>query len=152
MHAQPSAIFEFRQLTKFLPDMSERQQVTTLKFELFHALQRALDFQDRSRAAEARLAELEARAAVADGCEDALALHLRAEVARRSNDLEEARTQHDAEIRALRFELLATETQCDALDELCRALLVAIEHAAEADDKEKATASDVAAVAQEATP
>jgi hypothetical protein len=149
MHPQPSAIFEFRELTKFLPDMSDRQQVTTLKFELFHALERALDFQDRSRAAESRLAELEARAAVANGCDDALTLHLRAEVARRSSDLEEARTQHNAEIRALRFELLAAETQCEALDELCRSLLVAIEQAAEAEDQEKAAASDVAAVAQE---
>jgi chromosome segregation ATPase len=127
MHTQPSVIFEFRQVTKFLPEMSE---VTTLKFELFHALQRAHDFQDRSRAAESRIAELEAQMGDPDGAQGALVRHLRGEVVRVCNELVEARSQHESEIRSLRAELTAAETQCEALDDLAGSLWLTIQQAA----------------------
>ncbi len=148
MRTQQSVIFEFRQLTKFLIEMSERQQVTTLKFELFHALERAHDFQDRSRAAERRIAELEAQISDPDGAKGALVKHLRGEVVRVWSELVEARSQHESEIRSLRVELTAAETLCEALDELCRSLLVTFEQGAEADDEERAADADVAREAQ----
>jgi predicted nucleic acid-binding Zn-ribbon protein len=148
MRTQQSVIFEFRQLTKFLIEMSERQQVTTLKFELFHALERAHDFQDRSRAAERRIAELEAQISDPDGAKGALVKHLRGEFVRVGSELVEARSQHESEIRSLRVELTAAETLCEALDELCRSLLVTFEQTAEPDDEERAADSDVAREAQ----
>jgi chromosome segregation ATPase len=145
MQPQPSVIFEFRQVTKFLPEMSERQQVTTLKFELFHALQRAHDFQDRSRAAESRIAELEAQMGDPDGAQGALVRHLRAEVVRVCNELVEARSQHQSEIRSLRAELTAAETPCEALDDFADSLSLTIQQAAADAESAVAIAAQVAA-------
>ena len=149
MHAQQSVIFEFRQLTKFLLEMSERQQVTTLKFELFHALERAHDFQDRSRAAERRIAELEAHLGDPDGAKGALVNYLRAEVARVWSDLVEARSQHESEIRSLRAELTVAETHCEALDDFVRSLFLTMQEAAadeqNAPDEQNASGDDIAA-------
>ena len=143
MKAQPSVIFEFRQLTKFLLEMSERQQVTTLKFELFHALERAHDFQDRSRDAERRIAELEAQVSDPGGAKRALVKYLRAEIVRVGSELVEARSQHESEIRSLRGELTVAETHCEALDDFVRSLFLTLQQAAE--DAQNAPESAIAA-------
>jgi hypothetical protein len=79
--------------------------ILRLEKELLHALQCAGRLRLRARAAERELR------------------HARRELARTKADNRER-------LHAMRLELLATEAQCWALDEVCRALLLTIEQAA----------------------
>jgi hypothetical protein len=64
MHEQPlfphTAFFEFREDTKGLEALTAEAQVAVLKHKLFVALERALDFQERSRSLELRLEQFDA--------------------------------------------------------------------------------------------
>jgi hypothetical protein len=126
-----SAFAQYRVATQHLPNLSERQQILTLKFELFHALQRGNDFQDRARALEIRIAQLEIPASEREAMLDAFARKLHADLARMAGELEGAQNTHAKETRRLRLALVAAETHCDLLDELCTDLVATIEKAAE---------------------
>jgi predicted nucleic acid-binding Zn-ribbon protein len=123
MHPDRSALLDLQQATQSLSGLSDREQVMTLKHELVHAIERSSDFQSRSVALEIRVAELEAQVHALDDAQDTLVRNLRIE--------------HAKEIRKLRLERLATDVQCDALDELCRSLLLTIERAIDGDVEER---------------
>ena len=142
MDAAYSAFFHYREATKHLPQLSAEQQILTLKYELFHALQRGNDFQDRSRALEARVAKLEAPASEREAVLDAFAQQLHREL----EQARAAQVDRNAEIRRLRLALRAAETHCELLDELCRDLVATLERAAyeacEVSPEPTVTASD----------
>jgi hypothetical protein len=131
MDATHSAFSQYSEATKHLPQLSQRQQILTLKFELFHALQRGNDLQDRARDLEIRVAQLEAPASEREAMLDAFAKQLHADLAKKSGELEGAQREREKETRDLRLALRASETLCELLDELCHALLATIERAAE---------------------
>jgi hypothetical protein len=133
MDATHSAFFLYREATKHLRSLSERQQVLTLKFELFHALQRGNDLQDRARALEIRVAQLEAPPSVREAALDAFARQLHADLVLKSGELDAAQRDREKETRQLRLALRAAETHCELLDELCHGLVATIERAAEDD-------------------
>jgi hypothetical protein len=128
-----SALSQYRHATQHLHLLSERQQVLTLKFELFHALQRGNDMQDRARNLEARVAQLESPATEREAMLDAFAQQLHAELAVKSDELDAAQRDRDKETRQLRLAICAAETHCELLDELCQGLVATIERAAEED-------------------
>jgi hypothetical protein len=119
MHPDRSALLDLQQATQSLSGLSDREQIMTLKHELFHAIERSSDFQSRCIALEMRVAEFEAQIRAQGGAEDAL--------------LRQLRVEHTKELRKLRLERFAVEVQCDALDELCRSLLLTIERAIDGD-------------------
>jgi hypothetical protein len=123
-----SAMHLYREATKHLRVLSERQQILTLKFELFHALQRGNDFQDRSRALEIRIARLEA--AERETVLDEFARKLHADLQDKTMELENAQREHDKEARDLRLALQDSSLRCVLLDELCGDLVATLERAA----------------------
>jgi hypothetical protein len=133
MDATHSPFSQYREATKQLPQLSERQQILTLKFELFHALQRGNDMQDRARDLEIRVAQLEAPASERESMLDAFARQLHTDLAQKSAELEAAQRDCVKETRQLRLALRAAETHCELLDELCHDLVATIERAAEDD-------------------
>jgi uncharacterized coiled-coil protein SlyX len=141
MDAPHSAFAQYRAATRHLPKLSERQQILTLKFELFHALQRGNDFQDRARTLEARIAQLEAPATEREAMLDAFARTLHDDLTRKAEELEATESKHQKETCKLRLALVAAETHCDLLDELCHDLVATIEKAAE-DAPESAAAEE----------
>jgi hypothetical protein len=108
MHPNRSALLDLQRATQSLSGLSDREQIMALKLELFHALERANDHQTRCIALETRVDEL----------------------VRTTRELSSENTK---ELRKLRLEILAAETQCDALDELCRSLLLTLESAVDRD-------------------
>src|SRR5580693_4867928 len=104
MHPDRSVLLDLQQATQPLSGLSDKAQIMVLKHELFHAIERSSRFQSRSVALEMRVAELEAQVHELDAAQDTFVRNLR--------------TQHAKEIRRLSLERLATEIQCDALDEL----------------------------------
>src|SRR5260221_10634546 len=129
MHPHHAALFAFREVTKSRVDHSEAQQVLILKFELLHALERANYFQDRSRALQGELAELKTETSMRAREHQAYAARMNRQLT--DGAREQARTQADAQqqIRAMRLEILSMDNQCQALDEICRSLLLTIEQA-----------------------
>jgi len=123
MDTPQSALAQYREATKHLPKLSERQQILNLKFELFHALQRGNEFQDRSRALESRVAELEAPASDREAMLDALAKKLKVDLDEKTWELTVARADHAKDVRRMRLELRASEIQIELLDERCRDLV-----------------------------
>jgi hypothetical protein len=130
MHYHHAAFFEFREATKSLSELSEAQQVMTLKFELFHALERATDAQNRTRALEVELAELKTETSLRSQEHQAFSAELHRQLAQRTHELASTKADSQQQLRALRLEILSMETQCQSLDEICRSLLLTIEHAA----------------------
>jgi hypothetical protein len=131
MDTTHSALFQYRQATKHLPQLSERQQILTLKFELFHALQRGNDLQDRARCLESRVTQLEVPVSEREAVLDAFAKKLHTDLAQKAGELDAAGREHDKETRQLRLALRAAETHCELLDELCHDLVATLEKAAE---------------------
>jgi hypothetical protein len=85
--------------------LAEAKPILLLERELRRAIERAEHLERRGRAVERELVQ-----------------------ARR--DLARSKASGREQLRAVRLELLATEARCWALDEVCRALLLTIEHAA----------------------
>ena len=130
MHPPQVAFTDFHQIIQSLAGLTERQQVTTLKFELFQAIERANDFRDQCADFEQRAAELTAETAARTQEHNAFAARLNAELVQATRELAGARNEQEKRLRTLRLDLVAAETHCDALDEMCRSLLVTIEQAA----------------------
>jgi hypothetical protein len=123
MPARDCAQVEYEELIKPLRPLRPRQQIRRLKHELFHALARANDFQDRARAAEGRIAELEALATLRPDERDPFIRHLHAEPLTATRAYEER-------LSASRRELAELQTHSSELEATCHALLATIEHAA----------------------
>ena len=102
MHTH-SAFLEFRKATQPLDGQSEAEQIHTLKFELYCALERAADFQTRTISLTEQVKALKAEAARArDELVTEKAGH-ELELARRSD-----------EIRALRHEVAMLDDLCQS--------------------------------------
>jgi hypothetical protein len=112
-HPHHSAFFEFSEVCKTLAPLSERQQLLQLKYELFHALERAHDFQSRARTLE-----------TSAEAQNAFGRHAQAELAATTREYEK-------KIRTTRLELVAAQTSGEVLEELCQDLLLTIQQAAE---------------------
>jgi len=97
MHAPRREFFDFHEVIRSLEGLSDRQQITTLKFELFHALERESEFRAHCSRLEQSVAQL-----------------------------------------------LTARTHCDALEELCRSLLLTIEQAARSVAESDAPVADAA--------
>src|SRR5690242_6548641 len=130
MHNPHAAFFEFRELTKDLGELSEAQTIMSLKFELFHALERAHEHQDRSRTLEAELGVLRAETSMRNREQQAFSAELHRQLTERARELAMVRADGQEQLRALRLEVLSMERQCETLDETCQSLLVLIEQAA----------------------
>jgi hypothetical protein len=130
MHSPHAAFFEFREATKDLGELSETQQIMTLKFELFHALERAQDHQNRTRSLQAELDELRAEASMRNREQQAFSAELHRQLTERSRELASVKADGQEQLHALRLEVLCMDRQCQALDQICRSLLVTIEQAA----------------------
>ncbi|HEV3189335.1 MAG TPA: hypothetical protein VGY54_02500 [Polyangiaceae bacterium] len=128
MHAPHPAFSDFHQVINSLEGLSERQQITTLKFELFHALQRANDYQSCCSELEQRIAELRSESAERVQQEDAIRRN--AELVDASSELARVKSDHAKRLWAIRLELVTAQSHCDALEEMCRSLLLTVEQAA----------------------
>jgi hypothetical protein len=109
MLASNPTIVAYRHATKDLRRLPERQQILSLKYELFHALERAHDFQDRTQALELDVARL------------AVQTDRLAEPAESSRAVDE--------LSKLRLALATSEQQRESLETLCRSLLGVIDDA-----------------------
>jgi hypothetical protein len=123
MPARDCAQVEYQELTSPLRPLKPRQQIRRLKHELFHALARAYDFQDRARASEGRVAELEALATLRPDERDPFIKHLH-------DELRTATRNYEQRLTASRRELEGLQTHCDELESICHVLLATIEHVA----------------------
>ena len=123
MPARDCAQVEYQDLTHPLRLLRPRQQIRRLKHELFHALARAHDFQDRACAAEGRVAELEALATLRPDERDPFIKHLH-------DELRTATRNYEQSLSASRRELEGLQTHSDELEAICHVLLPTIEHAA----------------------
>jgi hypothetical protein len=130
MHPHHAAFFQFREVTSSLVKLPEAQQVLILKFELLHALERAHDFHGRVRARQGELANLKAETRLRTQEHQAACAQLNLELDDAARQLVRTRAESQQQIRAMRLEILSMENQCQALDEICRSLLLTIEQAA----------------------
>jgi hypothetical protein len=136
-----AAFFDFREATKDLVALSESQQVHALKGQLFQALERASDFQSRSRRVEEQIDHLKSQAAARIREQQAFAAQIHSELVATQHELADTRIGGQREVAALRGELLSKDRLCQGLTEIVRALLLTIEQAAlaDADAEEGAT-------------
>jgi hypothetical protein len=126
-----SAASQYRQAVHHLAQLPASQQILALKYELFHALQRGNDLQDRARDLEVRVAQLEGPPSDREAMLDAFAQTLHEALGERATELETARRDYERDTRQLRLALHAAETHCELLDELCHNLVATIERAAD---------------------
>jgi hypothetical protein len=105
MHPKRFPSLPFSEVPQAAASPTTDNQIRMLQRELVHALECAARLQRRARAAERELRRA------------------RRELARSKADGRE-------QLHAMRLELLAMEARGLALDEVCRALLLTIEHAA----------------------
>ena len=146
MHDHHAAFFEFREATKSLAELSEAQAIMILKFELFHALERAHAQQRRSRTLEAETDRLRAEIRARSQEHQALSADLYRQLTQKSRELQAARADSE-QLRAMRLEILSMETQCQTLDDICRSLLLTIEQAAGDPDLAQSAPTEPCAVA-----
>jgi hypothetical protein len=147
MHDPHAAFFEFRQVTKSLADLSDAQAILTLKFELIHALERAHDQQSRSRSLQAEVDRLQSEIGARSQEHQAFAADLNRRLTLKDRELRAARVDSE-QLRAMRLEILSMETQCQTLDDICRSLLLTIEHAAGAPDIAQTAPTEPCALAR----
>jgi len=125
-----SPTVSFHEVLRSLAGMPEGQQRTTLKVELFHAIERAHEGRLREQALEQEITQLRAESASRSQEHNAFAAWLDAEFAQAKRALDRVRDEREQRLRATRAELIAAQTQCDTLETTCRSLLLTIEHAA----------------------
>jgi|HubBroStandDraft_6_1064221.scaffolds.fasta_scaffold689459_1 hypothetical protein len=105
MHPNHAPFFSFRDALHAAAPLTEAHRIFVLQRELDRARNRAWRLERHGRGVERELVQV------------------RRELARSKA---EAREQ----LHAMRLEVLAMDAQCQELDEVCRALLLTIEHAA----------------------
>jgi hypothetical protein len=130
MHPHHAAFFEFREVVQSLADVSETQQVLTLKFELLHALERANDSQQRARSLQVQLDKLNAQGSIRAREQQTFSAQIHRQLIEAIRELASAKADVEEHVCAMRLEILSMETRCEVLDEICHALIVTIERAA----------------------
>ena len=147
MHAHHAAFFKFREVTQSLSPLPVRQQILSLEYELFHALERAHDVERRARDLETHGEKLRTESVEREKEQDAFARTLHTDLLQATRALTGAKIEHDEETRKLRLSLASVKAQRDALDELCQSLVRTIEQAAEAEPSVPCEAPDARASA-----
>jgi truncated hemoglobin YjbI len=110
-------------VTHGLRELSADSQILLLELELFQALRRAAEADDRNRHLEHKLDE-------ARGAIELYAEQHRERSARAARDRESIKDAYERELRLLQEAYAAVKERCRALDEVCRSLLLTIERAA----------------------
>lgn len=118
-----AAFYDFREATQGLTELPEDEQVLILKYELFQALERAVDFQDRSRDVERQLEQAKAEAGARADEHRAFATHA-------ARELVSVKVAYEEQLNTVHDAYLAMKRRCATLDEICRSLLLTIERAA----------------------
>jgi len=113
----------FRSVTHGLRELSADSQILLLELELFQALKRAAEADDRNRHLEHKLDE-------ARGAIELYAEQHRERSARAARDRESIKDAYERELRLLQEAYAAVKERCRALDDVCRSLLLTIERAA----------------------
>jgi hypothetical protein len=117
----------FRRITRGLANLPAGQQTLLLELELFRALRRAADAEDRTRDLEQTLDE--------DwSAMDAFARQYHDLSASAGRELDAVKSAHQRQLQIQQEAYAALKLQCRALDECCRSLLLTIERAALAGD------------------
>jgi hypothetical protein len=106
-------------------------------------MQRGNDFQGRARDLEIRVAQLAAPATGREAQLDTYARTLHAQLANRTDELEQARRRHDEEVRRLRLALMASEADRQHLIDIIEKAL---------DEEDVTSESPTPPSAREATP
>jgi hypothetical protein len=114
---------EFRNVTEGLRDLSAGSRILALEFELFQAMKRAVDADDRCGWLLRKLDEARIRA-------DVYAQRVRELSERAVRDRASIQAAYDRELRLLQEAYAAVKQRCRALDDLCRSLLLTLERAA----------------------
>jgi hypothetical protein len=124
MHSNHAAFLHFRDVLRSVAPLPEGHQIPVLEIELLHALGRASESERRSRVLQRELERLRT-----DG-PHACHADLEHQLAEARRELARSKADGQAQLRAMRLEVLSMEADCLALDEVCRSLLVTIEQAA----------------------
>lgn len=124
------ALFQFRDVLRALAPLSDAHQVLLLKAELLHALERADRAQRQHRVLELDLYRLRTRTAARHQEFDVHRAELERQLSELQRELAHSQAHGQEQLHAMRLEVLATEAQCAALDEVCRSLLLTIDQAA----------------------
>jgi hypothetical protein len=82
---------------------------------------------------EVELADLKTETLMRSREHQAFSAELHRQLTQRTHELASIKAEGQQQLHALRLEVLSMETQCQALDEICRSLLLTIEQAACAD-------------------
>jgi chromosome segregation ATPase len=118
-----AAFFDYREATKDLAKLSPEDQIVLLKSELFDALERAADFQERNRMLERQVEH--AQAEIGQRVREVHALS-----ARSARELNQVNGAYQEQLQTLQDAYLVMKRRCAALDEHCQALLLTLERAA----------------------
>jgi len=135
MHPHQAAFLEYRVATSLISDLPVSAQVPRLKWELLHALERACDAVSRSHCLELELDRLKSSAIARTREHQAFSAQLHGELTDRTRQLAELRAESDAKLGAAYRDLAAVNAKCEALDELCKSLLLIADQAADASDE-----------------
>ena len=130
MHPHHAAFLQFREVLHAAAPLSDAHQVLILEIELLHALERANCSQRRSRVLELELDRVRSPTAVRGREPHVPHAALERQLAEVRRELARSKADSQEQLRAMRLEVLAMELQCEALDEVCRSLLLTIERAA----------------------
>jgi hypothetical protein len=130
MHPNLVALFHLRQVLRSVDGLPEARRIVVLEIELLHALKRASHSQRRNQLLERELEQLHARTPVRRHESHAHDAELERQLREARRELAKSKAVGQEQLRAMRLEVLAMELQCETLEELCRSLLLTIEHAA----------------------
>jgi FtsZ-binding cell division protein ZapB len=131
MHPHHAAFLEYRVATSLISDLPAAKQVVRLKWELLHALQRVSESQSRSHLLELDIDRLKASVDARSREHQAFSAQLHRELVDKARELAEARAEGQEKLDAMHREVATMQAKCEALDELCRALLATVEEDAE---------------------
>jgi hypothetical protein len=114
---------DFRNVIEGLGDLSAGSRILALEFELFQAMKRAVDADDRCGRLERKLDDARIRA-------DVYAERVRELCVRAAGDRASIKAFYERELRLLQEAYAAVKQRCRTLDDVCRSLLLTIETAA----------------------
>jgi len=118
-HDRRDVFADFRSVTEGLGDLSAGSRILALEFELFQAMKRAVDADERCGRLERKLDDARIRA-------DVYAERVRELCVRAAGDRASIKAFYERELRLLQEAYAAVKQRCRTLDDLCRSLLLTI--------------------------
>jgi hypothetical protein len=113
----------FQKAMHGLRELSTDSQILVLEFELFQAMKRAADADDRCGRLERKLSNARAQT-------DVYIERVRELSVRAAGDRASIKSFYEKELRVLQEAYAAVKQRCRDLDDLCRSLLLTIDRAA----------------------